>query len=364
MDLQNGEIAADSARMARAIVEAAAPADLSDKDLYARCQEYGLNARVWRRRFAGLLPEVMQRELHRRRGHASIYEFAFKLAGMSGSSVDKVLHLAEKLEDKPALREQLMSGSQGWSKLEKVAYIATAETDKAWAEKVEGMGTYALEAFVQLKRREGAFTESETVDGQTHMSEQEHNFRTEQWGSMSFPVSPEVEKKLRLLKYQLEREKGVTLTFNEVFRALLAQEAGGGGQAQMVIQVCPECAARKASEAQGRAIPAAVRRVLHAKYKGYCGFSGCARPATSLHHTRRFSLNQGHDPQFIVPLCKAHERLAHSGLIENEEEPPEKWRVLEAADRRHPKFSIDQKVQSFRTEAILGAHRAPLTPSP
>ena len=324
---------------------------LSDSELYTRCKDYGLQARVWRRRFAGLLPEVLRRDLHRRRGYGSLYEFAFKLAGMSSASVDKVLGLAEKLVDKPVLREQLVSGSQGWSKIEKVAYIATPETDKEWAEKVEKMSASALGAFVQATR---GFTENENGENHTDVGESGNTFRLEQWGNLSFPVAPEVEKKLRLLKYRLEKEKGVTLTFNEVFQLLLAQEAGDKQQAQVVIQVCPECAARKASEATGRAIPAGVRRVLYAMYQGYCGFPNCTRAASSLHHTRRFALSPGHDPKTIVPLCKAHERLVHSGLIANEEDPPRLWRLLVRPDAGHPKFAIDQKVQNYRKEATLG----------
>lgn len=333
--------------------------NLSDKDLYARCQEYGLNARVWRRRFAGLLPEVLRRELHRRRGHSSIYEFAFKLAGMSSASVDKILHLAEKLEDKPALREQLESGSQGWSKIEKVAYIATPETDKEWAEKVEKMTQPALAAYVEAKRHSPEF---KNVGSFTAGGEFGNKFRTEQWGSMSFPVSPEIEKNLRMMKYKLEKEKGITLTYNEVLQILLGGGANGGGEVgslaapQVVIQVCPQCVARRAAEVKGRAITVGIRRILQAKYSGFCAFPACARPATSLHHTKRFSLENGHDADSIVPLCKSHERLVHSGLVENEEDPPCKWRLLESADSTHPKFQIDQKVQSFRTEAIMTSH--------
>ena len=109
---------------------------LSDKDLYAFCKEYGGKARFWRRRFAGLLPEVERRGLYRRRGCGSIYEFAAKLAGMSKESVDKVLQISRKLENKPQLKELLESGAQSWTKLEKVAYIATSQTDGEWAERV------------------------------------------------------------------------------------------------------------------------------------------------------------------------------------------------------------------------------------
>ena len=299
----------------------------------------------------GLLPEVLRRELHRRRGFGSIYEFAFKMAGMSSASVDKVLHLAEKLEDKPLLREQLLSGSQGWSKIEKVAFIATAETDKEWAERVEEMSVHALEAFVEIKRRQ--LTKNENGELLTHVGREENNFRLEQWGTFSFPASPEIEKQLRLLKYKLEKEKGITLTYNEVMQILMA--GGASQEAQVVIQVCPECAARRAESASGRPMPALVRRVLEAIYKGYCGFPTCDRPSTSLHHTKRYSLENSHDPSGIVPLCKIHERLVHSGLVENEEDPPAKWRILDKADQAHPKFSVDRLVQDFRKEPIIRA---------
>jgi hypothetical protein len=56
---------------------------------------------------------------------------------MSRESVDRILRLHNRLSDKPHLRTQLESGSQAWTKIEKVSYIATAETEKQWAEKVE-----------------------------------------------------------------------------------------------------------------------------------------------------------------------------------------------------------------------------------
>lgn len=333
---------------------------LSDKDLYARCQEYGTHARVWRRRFAGLLPEVLRRDLHRRRGFGSIYEFAFKLGGMSSASVDKVLHLAEKLADKPVLRAQLLSGEQGWSKIEKVAYIATPESDQEWAGKVKLMTQASLEAYVQATRH--LYTKDENIEVQTLESEFGNKVPKEQaWGTLSFSVSPEVEKCLRLLKYQLEKEKGVTLTFNEVMHTLME---GGSREAKMVIQVCPECATRKAEEVAQedgvlmqprRYIPAAVRRFVEAKYQGFCAFPHCTRAATSLHHTRRFALDSRHDPNAIVPLCKNHERLVHSGLVENEEERPEEWRLLARPNSEAAKFKIDQAVLKFRKEATINS---------
>lgn len=56
---------------------------LSDENLYKLCQQYGEQARVWRQKFAGLLPEVHRRKLYEKKGFSSIFEFAAKLAGMS-----------------------------------------------------------------------------------------------------------------------------------------------------------------------------------------------------------------------------------------------------------------------------------------
>ncbi len=336
---------------------------LTDANLYSLCKEYGLNARVWKRKFAGLLPEVLRRELYRRRGYTSIYEFAFKLAGMSEPSVDKVLYLAEKLVDKPHLRAQLLSGSQGWSKIEKVAYVATPETDKEWASRVESMPFHGLEAYVQIVRRQNGqnFTKNENDEEFTRASLPGNNFKTVQWNSLNFPVSPEIEQKLRLLKHELEKEKKITLTFNEVLKELL--EGKKSSEPQIVIQVCPECAARKATELEARrggtgapgvrpAIPVMVRRLIQATYQGFCAFPSCIRAGTSLHHTKRYALDPSHDPKSIVPLCKFHERLVHGGYIENEEDTPAKWRVRGRPDPSHPKYEIDQAVAKWRKEGV------------
>ena len=151
-----------------------------------------------------------------------------------------------------------------------------------------------------------------------------------------------------MLKFQLEREQGVSLTYNEVLQALLLQK--GPAKPQRLIQICPECAAKKAAEAEGRSIPNSVQHFLLARYAGFCAFPNCKHPSTSFHHTQRFSLNRSHDPDTIIPLCTPHERLVHSGLIANEEDPPNKWRLLSQPEAHHPKFQVDQKVQMFRKE--------------
>jgi hypothetical protein len=315
---------------------------LSDADLYQRCKNYGLNARVWKRRFAGLLPEVLRRGLHRKRGCVSIHEFAYKLGGMSKEAVDKVLRLSGHLADKPLLRDQLESGSEGWSKIEKVAYIATPASDAFWAGKVHELPQAALEVFVGEKRS----SENNRL-GLTLKSDPQ----SEKITALTFRVRPAVEERLRLYKGRMEKLEKRPLALEEVLEFLLDGVSGGGAAVAEV--VCPSCAEKKGAEAKGRAIPQVVQKVVRARFGEKCGFRGCGRPSTSLHHTRRYSLDSRHDPNAIVPLCTAHERLVHSGLVEDERVSPAEWRILDEADRCHATWEVDQRVQRFRKEAII-----------
>ena len=55
---------------------------------------------------------------------------------------------------KPELLNLLETGAQGWSKIREVAYVATPETDKDWADKVNNLSKAALTTYVQNIRVE------------------------------------------------------------------------------------------------------------------------------------------------------------------------------------------------------------------
>ena len=69
-------------------------------------------------------------------------------------SVNRILQISKKLEDKPELLHLLESGEQGWSKIAQVAYLATPETDKDLADKVNNLSKSALTAYVENIRVE------------------------------------------------------------------------------------------------------------------------------------------------------------------------------------------------------------------
>ena len=97
-----------------------------------------------------------------------------------------------------------------------------------------------------------------------------------------------------------------------------------------------------------RHVPAAMERFVEARTSGLCSYPGCTKRATSIHHTQRFALEKVHDPDRLHLVCTAHERIAHGGLIENEEQSPENWRLKKEADPLGPKAYIDWMVSLHR----------------
>lgn len=339
-------------------IDAVVPANLSDDELYAKCQQYGTNAKGWLRRFAGLLPEVAKRGLYRRKGFISIHEFANKIGGMSNFAVDRLLNLHEKLKDKPALLKQFEGGEQAWSKVEKVAYIATAETDKEWAKKVEILPSRVLDICVKDARKK-LLTDSNS----SHSDEFKNNSQISQlpipnnteilqpYTRFSFPISQKVDFELRLLKQRLEKMKKSCLSWDQVFEVVASGElipCPKCANKKTVVQLCPDCAKKRLLAFRGRAIPVAVKQIIKAKYGDKCAFPSCKKPAAILHHTKRYSLQKNHDPNFIVPLCKDHHELAHKGMILNEEAQPEQWKLRDLPEKNTLVAKVDERVQNFK----------------
>lgn len=355
--------------------------ELSDSQLYRLCQEYGIRARLWKRKFVGLLSEVYRRHLYKRRGYGSIYEFASKLGGVSQESVDRILRLAERIDDKPALKNLLETGAHGWTKIEAVSYLATTENEKDLAEKVFTMSQSSLQIFVQEVRKtasKSVFEDNSQYELQ--MTQDSQMEELEQWQRMSFPVSPDVLRALYFLKQALEKKSKQTLTWNDVMKFFLrkngvglgnggnvaagsmifsgASTAGDVSQAPAnpqiysttqksfkIVEICSNCVTEKMQQCDEakRHIPLDVQRIIFAKYGMQCVFPKCLHPYDHLHHTKRFSLVRDHDPNFIVPLCQRHHVFVHTGFLENEEAEPHLWKIRFRPDYFSPKYFIDRK---------------------
>ena len=161
--------------------------------------------------------------------------------------------------------------------------------------------------------------------------------------NLSFRVSKKTKFMLLEAKQILEKTCKEALTLNETLYKILK-----GAQVKYrvrAMELCPDCVERRAREKEevGRSIPQEVKDVVIARQKNHCIYTGCNRPGEIFHHTRRFALEKNHDPPYIVWVCKIHERLAHSGLIENEN-----WQIRNEPERNSAEYDIDRKVMARR----------------
>lgn len=260
---------------------------ISDKKLYALCKKYGHRARLWRQKFAGLLPEVYRRKLFEKKGFHSIFEFAAKLAGMSQESVRLVLNLDRRFDDKPILKNLLQSGEVSVNKLARVASIATTENQDFWAEKSKILPSRALETLVKDVNivNQDALDKAKIDPKSMHVQ--------------TLQLSTEVTAELLKLK-----SKGIDI--NRLLIELLKKHRIE--IAQKKEQLGQEALQQSAS----RYIPAKIRNLLKKEHGSKCSLPHCSRPATTIHHTQRFALGRNHDPRYLAPLCREHHIIAHA----------------------------------------------------
>lgn len=283
----------------------------SEKELHLRFSAYGKNAKEWLRKCALLLPEIERRRIWKKRGFGSIYEYAAKLAGMSRSSVDEALRVLKRIEDKPALKTVVEQ--KGINCVRPVAAIATEETQEFWAEKVQEMSKHTLENYVRDYRKE-------FLPGEEPKPAKE---------SILLELDPEIAQELKKLKGDNE--------WSDLMREFLALRK------EKFEQEKPEVA-----QGRSRHIPAKIDRHVRGLTGGRCAFPGCCREGEVLHHIQRFSSERVHDPDKLVFLCKAHHEMAHLGLIANENQAPDKWKLREVADKTRLEWWVDDKVQFYR----------------
>jgi len=282
------------------------PAPLSDLELYQLCQQYGQAALQARRKFLGLLPEVQHRELWKKKGFTSIFEFAAKLAGISEEQVRNVINLEKKFADKPALHTALVEGTISTNKLVRVAAIATPHNQQFWATQAENLSTRALETLVR---------DAKLSHKSLHVQPASPEITTLS-NNKTATIELEPETAHRLAQLQ---ERGIDI--DAIINAALDQR-------ELTITAEKEKLARKQNRRAEtfqayrervigpqpkapRYLPIKIRHILRQEYGGKCSVPACHKPAAIIHHTARFALHPSHDPRFLAPLCRAHHEIAH-----------------------------------------------------
>ena len=95
-------------------------------------------------------------------------------------------------------------------------------------------------------------------------------------------------------------------------------------------------------------IPTAIQKYIRFRTRNKCESPNCTKPGKHLHHTIPFALKKEHHPDKIRLLCEEHHSIAHYGLIQNEEQQPQKWRPLKFPDLTDFKSVINARVAEFR----------------
>ncbi|NIA01788.1 MAG: hypothetical protein GWP15_00210 [Nitrospirae bacterium] len=314
----------------------------------------GEKAKKWIHECELLLPRVEELRIWEKLGFSSLYEYAAKIVRMSQMKVDRSLWMFDKLKDKPELAK--VAKEKGLNSVRPAVSIATVETDKFWAEKARTMGVNSLEVYVREYKKKFELEEEkslnlfEVTDGENveelfHMEKLEGgvgDMSTLKSNSADFykkmavfmDLDEEVVEELQKLKGQGD--------WNSLMKQLLSiWRARVEKKRQEIKKTIPE-------KAKSRYVPAKIRQNIFAATNGTCCFPRCTRKSEVLHHTDRFALSKKHDPEKIMPLCKAHHDLAHMGLIQNEDMPSKHWRVSKEPEKFNIKNVIDERVQEFK----------------
>lgn len=290
--------------------------NLTDKELYQLCQKYGNNIKFWKRKFAALLPEVEKRKLYKKYGFYSIYEFAGKIGCLGRKTVEEILRTHRRIENKPLLKAELEK--EGWGKVRAITPLIESTEEKDLVNMIKSLPKSALEQTVkEIKKQEG-----QTPPG---------------WGcepvTVSFKIDKNTDFRLRKFQQKLEKEKKEKIPFGEVLKALLDQVESNSQKRTKK----PKIAQTKIT----RYVPVRIQRNIQRK----CAYPNCNKPAAVNHHPDRFALTKNHEK--ITPLCEKHHKIAHAGLIQNEKDEPQKWKIQKIPNQADPKFKIDQKVQKY-----------------
>lgn len=287
---------------------------ITDEKLYELCQKYGAAARFWRQKFIGLLPEVNKRRLYEKKGFSSVFEFAFKLAGVSEEQVSRVLNLERKIEKMPELHRALTSGEVSLNKLRRIVPIVTEENQAMLLEQVKVLPQKAVETLVKDEKMFCDAGRAPKSYDQMGMLQLQAN------GCAKFDVlnlNPEVCQKLLELQ-----KKGIDI--NEIIlNAVEEREERIARKKEEIAKNITEAASEKMTEngtsvgannasATSRYIPVEIKKLLHEEFGEKCSIATCDKPAKIIHHTQRYGLSRNHDPRFLAPLCAQHHAIAHS----------------------------------------------------
>ncbi len=265
----------------------------SDEQVLSTAVKYGEEARRWRNRFLGLLPEVQRRRLYEKTGCSSVVEFAKKVGGVSEEQVRNALRLDREFQETPLLHNLFTTGEVGMHKLARVASVANRDNEEFLASQIQLLSTSTINTLVkdmQQKEMASLYVQKPPLPTVPEMVQ------------VAVQLNPEVANELLRL-----RDRGIDI--NEELKEFLEQrqEKIEREKAAVIERECDQ-----KNKQESRYIPARIRKVLKREYGNRCSVTDCKKPSRQIHHVRRYSIDPSHDPKYLAPLCKQHHEMAHT----------------------------------------------------
>ena len=366
--------------------------EMSHEEFAKMFDEYGRLARMWNRRFTGLIPEAQRRGLHEKSGCASVTELASKKGSLNWQQVRTVLTTDKQLSDKPKLRKLLEEGAVAPGKLSIVASLATKTTDSKWAERAKSLSWKALQELKSEVQKQQSLSPEDMMAREMGYTPRPE-FRESKERMVDLHFDALVAERFLAFKEDYASRKRKSVSMSSALGTLMDGYSDGTENPprfEQVLYVDKERSlyltptrwglvklteddkkrckgkgpvrdlktllrrAKEASEkSTSRHLPEAVKAYVRAKFGGFCAFPGCHRRGKIFHHLYRYAIVKKHDPEKIAFLCKSHEELAHAGLIENELQSIATWKVRLERTINSPEDAerarVDAKVSEFRS---------------
>jgi len=289
--------------------------------------------------------EIMHRKLYRELGYSTMRAYALEELGFSPTRAGDFILLARKLENLPAVKEEMAAGKLGYTVAREIASVAAPETEKEWLEEAQTKSRRDLSATVK-HAREVAKREAQTDPNQGELLPRPQ-------AKIPAPPPP-VRVSFELTALEYARYEALLAKANhtgnkaelllEMVTALAAENTPRGVKSaadphyQIHVHQCPDCAKNTVQTPQGEkvltkaeaesvsedaqvhnpgqpntsTIPPKNRREVLTRDRHQCRRKGCSHTRhLHIHHLTSRAQGGTNQEDNLITLCSACHQLWH-----------------------------------------------------
>ncbi len=300
------------------------------QQLHYEFLKFGRIRHSLKNKMLAILPDIYKSGIWKKYA-GSIVEYCGKYGDIARTTVIKRLRLEENLINKPFLRAAIEH--VGVHKVAMVAKVATAETDKSYAENVLDMSKLAVQGMSKEVHKAQNMSAQNSTNMQIFDGENAPEERTK---CAAVPTLKRIELDIdaSFLFMKLKAKFGKHMSDSKFLKLVLEKTDTANKKKSITGETfgLKETVKNQKKELPQstkkpvtRYVPAKQERELIAKTNGRCSYPNCNLPYNVIHHTDRFSESKSH--KSIILLCKIHHEFAHNNLIENEKFDACDWKM-------------------------------------